>query len=536
MFSSRESSNNNKPYAPLVYSLILAFGVLLGYMVNSYTINKKQPFITHGYDKLDDILNYVSIKYVDTVNKQNLYDLAVDKMLSSLDPHSVYIPPRDMSQVTEQLEGNFEGIGIEFSIIQDTINVVSPISGGPSETLGVKSGDRIIKINDTIVASIKIKNEDVMRKLRGTKGSTVKVSIMREGHSKLLDFNIVRDKIPIYSIDAAYLLNPETGYIKVNRFSATTHEEFHQKLQSLLNSGMKKLVIDLRENPGGYLQAATIMADELLSGEKLIVYTQGRSFTKQEYHAGKPGLFEKGDLVVLIDQGSASASEILSGAVQDWDRGTIIGRTSFGKGLVQEQFDLRDGSALRLTVARYYTPSGRCIQKPYDHGTEEYNNELNERYLNGELTNADSLHLKDTTKYYTKIKHKIVYSAGGIRPDIFIPVDTSEASQYYFSLRVLVSEFSYKHYSANTKLFAAFTTVEDFRKSFNVDDNLYQKFIAYANEQGLKSDASKIAKYSSKLRNYIKAYIAKQIWRADGFWAVTNERDEMVNKALEVLK
>ena len=375
-----------------------------------------------------------------------------------------------------------------------------------------------------------------MKKLRGPKGSTVKVSILRAGQSGLIQFNIVRDKIPLYSIDAAYMLRPEVGYIKVNRFSATTHEEFHEKLQLLIGKGMKKLVLDLRENPGGYLQAATIMADELLSGDKLVVYTKGKSESKQEYRAGKPGLFEKGELAVLIDQGSASASEILSGAVQDWDRGTIIGRTSFGKGLVQEQFELRDGSALRLTVSRYYTPSGRCIQKPYNHGTEEYNNEVLERYYKGALTNEDSLQQNDTTKYYTLIKHKVVYSGGGIRPDIFIPVDTADATGYYFGLRSLVPEFAYNHYGNNTKLFEAYTSVDDFSKTFQVSDNLYEQFIAYAASKGLKTDKSKAAKYAPKIKNFIRAYIAKQIWKADGFYTIFNEKDAAVAKALEVLK
>src|ERR1043165_1424874 len=409
LYSFRQQQQNN-PYKPFIYALILVFGVMLGFIVNSLT-SGKQTVLNHNYDKVEDILNYVDQKYVDTINRTQLMDKTIEKMLSNLDPHSVYIPAQEVSEANEGLEGNFEGIGIEFYIVQDTITVVTAISGGPSEQVGIKAGDRIIKINDSIVSGIKIKDTDVKHRLRGPKGSGVKVSILRAGAKDLLKFDIKRDKIPLYSIDASYMVNGEIGYIRISQFSSTTHQEFNEKLQELQNKGMKKLIVDLRGNPGGYLQAATSIADELISGEKLLVYTNGKAYDRQDYKAGKGGLFEKGPLCVLIDQGSASASEILSGAIQDWDRGTIIGRTSFGKGLVQEQYDLPDNSAIRLTVARYYTPSGRCIQRSYDKGSEQYYNEIYERYARGEFVHEDSIISKDTTVYKTS-KGRRVYGGG----------------------------------------------------------------------------------------------------------------------------
>lgn len=526
--SYRKPSTN--PYTPLIYSLVLALGVMLGYVINTVT-NGKQSFLNRSYNKFDDILNYVELKYVDTISRSELADRTINELLSSLDPHSVYIPKSDVEEVNEPLEGNFEGIGIEFFIVQDTITVVTAIPGGPSEMIGLKAGDRIVKINDTVVAGIKIKDTEVKKKLRGPKDTKVKVSILRSGRAELLVFDIKRGKIPLYSVDAAYMLNAESGYIKINNFGSTTHQEFTEKLQMLLDKGMKKLVIDLRGNPGGYLQAATLIADELLAGEKLVVYTKGKAYDRQDYNASKPGLFEKGEVSVLLDQGSASASEILAGAIQDWDRGTIVGRTSFGKGLVQEQYELRDGSMIRLTVARYYTPSGRCIQRSYADGKEKYEEEIYDRYMRGEFVNEDSIVSSDTTVYKTA-KGRKVYGGGGIRPDVFVPIDTSADNDYLYQLRSFVPEFVYKYSSQHSGLLDNYKDIEQFSREFKVTDALVAEYYAYALQSGLKQNKTKDAHLAEKLRLNLQAFIAKQKWRLEGYYYIVNTTDNVVNAAL----
>jgi len=521
------------PYAPFIYALILAFGVMLGFVINSNTLGK-QTILNRNYDKIEDVLNYISLKYVDTINRNQLMDKSIDKILSNLDPHSVYIPAREVSEMNESLEGNFEGIGIEFFIVQDTITVVTAIPGGPSELIGIKAGDRIVKIEDSVVAGVKIKDTSVKQRLRGPKGTKVKVSVMRSGVSHLLDFEIARDKIPLYSIDAAFMATSDIGYIRITSFSANTHEEFVQKLHDLQDKGMKKLIIDLRGNPGGYLQAATSVADELISGEKILVYTKGKAYDRQDYLAGKPGLFEKGELCVLIDQGSASASEILSGAIQDWDRGAIIGRTSFGKGLVQEQYELKDSSALRLTVARYYTPSGRCIQRPYDKGTDEYYNEIYDRYSRGEFVHEDSIASRDTTIYKTS-KGRRVYGGGGIRPDIFVPMDTSSEGEYFYAVRSFIPEFIYKYSSQNANVLEKYKSEEDFKANYSVSDELLDQFYKYAYTAGLKSNEPRKLKIADKVKLNLKAFLAKQIWRMDGFYFILNSSDNVVKAAVDEL-
>jgi carboxyl-terminal processing protease len=525
------------PYMPLIYSLLIVFGIMLGFAISHVTEGKRMPLIQNGgkYDKIDDIISFIKLKYVDTVNTDQLTDNAIEKMLSTLDPHSVYIPKKDLEQTNESLDGNFEGVGIEFYIVQDTITVVSAISGGPSELVGIRAGDRIIRIDDTIVAGIKIKNDDVIHKLRGPGGTTVHVSIQRSGAKDLKVFAIKRDKIPLYSIDAGYMVDAQTGYIKINRFSATTFKEFRKKLVDLKQKGMKKLIIDLRQNPGGYLNAATEIADELLDDQKLIVYTQGKSVDKVEYKANRPGEFENGKLTVLIDQGSASASEILSGALQDWDRATIIGRTSFGKGLVQEQYELPDGSALRLTVARYYTPSGRCIQRSYDKGTEEYYNEISDRYKKGEFVHEDSTMIRDTTVYRTS-KGRIVYGGGGIRPDIFVPLDTTEDFDYLYRVRVMIPEFIYRRYSADPGMLDKYTTLEQYNSNFIVPTDMREQFKATLSKDSMKLDEKRYNKLGNKVDQLIKAYLAKQKWQTDGFYYILNQDDIVVEKAIETMK
>ena len=354
-------------------------------------------------------------------------------MLEELDPHSIYIPREDLEDVNEPLKGNFEGVGIQFNIVKDTIYVVDAIAGGPSERLGIRAGDRIIGIDTENVAGVGFKNSDVMDRLRGKKGSKVNVSILRRGEPNPLEFTITRDKIPIYSVEAGYMATPSIGYIKVSRFSATTMTEFRSKLDELKALGMEDLVLDLQGNGGGYLRTASDMADEFLGDKKLIVYTEGRTSPRDDTYATKDGRMEKGKLVVMVDEGSASASEIVSGAIQDWDRGLVVGRRSFGKGLVQRPVMLPDGSAVRLTVSRYYTPSGRSIQKPYDEGVEAYQRERIERLAKGELSSVDSIHTTDTVKFFTMNK-RIVYGGGGIMPDVFVPIDTTLSSPYFGQL------------------------------------------------------------------------------------------------------
>jgi carboxyl-terminal processing protease len=520
----------SNPYAPFIYALILAFGVMLGFIINNITIGK-QALLNRNYDKVEDIMNYINLKYVDTINRTQLEDKSIEKILSTLDPHSVYIPAKDVGEMNESLEGNFEGVGIEFYIVQDTITVVTAIAGGPSELAGIKAGDRIVKIEDSVVAGIKIKDTNVKQRLRGPKGTKVKVGVLRSGVGKLLSFEISRDKIPLYSIDAAYMATSDIGYIRITSFSANTHEEFVKKMHELLDKGMTKLVIDLRDNPGGYLQAATSIADELISGEKLLVYTKGKAYDRQDYLAGKPGLFEKGDLCILINQGSASASEILSGAIQDWDRGTIIGRTSFGKGLVQEQYELKDGSALRLTIARYYTPSGRCIQRPYDKGSDEYYDQV---YHRG-YVHEDSIISSDTTVYKTA-KGRRVYGGGGIRPDIFVPIDTGGESEYFYAVRSFIPEFVYKYSSQHADLLNRFKSEQDFKNNYVVTDQMLSDFYKYATAAGLKNNDARDAKITERVKLNLMAFLARQVWRMDGFYYILNADDNVMKAAIDKLK
>jgi carboxyl-terminal processing protease len=530
-----ESKPSSNPYLPLIFALMIAFGIMLGMTLSHFTADKKAPLYSGKYDKIDDVISFIKMKYVDTVNVDQLTESTIEKMLTTLDPHSVYIPKKDLEQTNESLEGNFEGIGVEFYIVEDTITVVSAISGGPSELVGIHAGDKIVKIEDTIVAGKKIKNEDVIHKLRGVGGTKVNVSILRSGSPDLKVYTITRDKIPLYSIDAGYMVDSKTGYIKINRFSATTHKEFKHKLKELKDQGMKSLIIDLRENPGGYLDAATQIADELLDDNKLIVFTKGKSVDKVEYKANIPGEFENGKLCVLIDQGSASASEILSGAIQDWDRGTIIGRTSFGKGLVQEQYQLPDSSALRLTVARYYTPSGRCIQRSYDKGAEAYYNEVYERMKKGQFVHEDSTMIRDTTVYRTS-KGRIVYGGGGIRPDIFVPLDTTEDFDYLYKVRVFIREFVYKEYSAHPAMLDPYTSLADYGARFNVSKTMSTEFKESLKQQKFITDEKRYAKIEPKINQEIKAYLAQQKWHTDGLYYIINQDDKVVAKAMEVMK
>ncbi len=409
-------------FLPAIIILSVLIGMLLG---KSYTgaRNDNRFIIIPKANKLDNVLNYIEDEYVDEVNKEELIEMTIPKILAELDPHSQYIPASELREVNEPLEGNFSGVGIQFNMLNDTLVVIQTVANGPSQKAGVLAGDRIIRVNGETVAGVNMPSDSIVKRLRGNKGTTVEVSILRRNVNELLTFRLVRDNIPLYSVDVDYMIAPGTGYIKLTKFSATTKEEFVASVDRLRRQGMEKLILDLRENGGGYMEEAVFIADQFLGGEELIVYTMGKAQNKEEFRSTPGGLCTDLEVTILIDENSASASEILAGAIQDNDRGTIIGRRSFGKGLVQEQRPFSDGSAIRLTVARYYTPTGRSIQKPYSDNIDEYYKDLNKRYLNGEMENADSVKFADSLLYVTP-GGKRVYGGGGIMPDIFVPLDT----------------------------------------------------------------------------------------------------------------
>jgi len=527
-----------KIWLPFLFGCVLAIGIFFGMRLNESFRNQNNifSFKSNQFNKINDVVNYINQDYVDTVNQKKLVERTIEGMLHNLDPHSAYIPADELQAMNEPLEGNFEGIGVEFHVQNDTIMVVSAIAGGPSDQLGIRSGDRIVKVNGKNVASINISNTQVTQLLRGTSGSKVNVSVLRRGSPKLVEYTITRGKIPIFSVDVAYMLDKKTGYVKISHFADRTYEEYIDAFMKLKKEGMENLVLDLRGNPGGYLKSAIYIADEFLPEKKLIVYTQGRSRPKESYYATTRGYFEQGAMVVLVDEGSASASEIVAGALQDQDRATILGRRSFGKGLVQEQSEFPDGSAIRLTIARYYTPTGRCIQKPYVEGFEEYQNELLERMKKGELESNDSIHFSDSLKYTTP-GGKTVYGGGGIMPDVFIPLDTTGLSQFYTDVnsKGLISQFAYDYLDDNRKTFEKFNSLNEYNSNFNVNDELYHEFAGYARKNGVPR-SEKGEQVSSKLiRIQLKALIARQIWKNQGFYPVIHQLDPALKKAVEMI-
>ena len=489
--------------------------------------------------KFSTLLYYIDEIYVDSVSAHDLVETAIVGMLEEMDPHSVYIPAEELQAADEPLNGNFEGVGIQFNIFKDTIMVVSPIAGGPSEKLGILAGDRIVTVDGEMVAGVGVTNKDVQRLLKGPKGTMVTVGIKRSGERKLLEFEIIRDKIPIYSVDAAFMVAPGIGYIKVNRFAKTTMEELMTALADLKAEGMEDLILDLQGNGGGMLRTATHMADTFLSDDKLLVYTEGRAFPKEETFAFRRGGFEEGRLCVLIDQGSASASEIVSGAVQDWDRGLIIGRRSFGKGLVQRPVNLPDGSAVRLTVQKYYTPSGRCIQKPYDEGVDAYRQEKFERYASGELLSLDSLDLPDSLQYETLIKGRTVYGGGGILPDVFVPLDTTDNSAYFSSIlrKGLDNRFALTYVdSLRTELEARFPDEDSYVDSFTLTQAEIDDFIAFVAEQGIEFNEEDWARSGHAIELRLRAMIGRNLHDGSTFYRIISELNESLTRAIEVLQ
>ena len=489
--------------------------------------------------KLANALTSISNLYVDSINDKKLVENTIVAVLKELDPHSSYISKEEVERVNEPLEGSFEGIGIQFQMLEDTLLVVQTISGCPAEKVGVLPGDRIIFINSELVAGVKMQSSDIFKRLRGTKGTEVTVKIRRGGKSELIDFKIIRDKIPLYSVDATYMIGKDIGYIKVNNFGSSTVKEFEKAFTTLQNKGMKKLILSLQGNGGGYLNAAIEMADEFLSKNNLIVYTQGLNQPKTIAEATEKGVFESGKLIVLVDEYSASASEILSGALQDWDRAIIIGRRTFGKGLVQRQFPLIDGSMLRLTVARYYTPTGRSIQKSYKGGYEKYEMELVDRFKKGELLHADSIHFPDSLRYQTLKLKRNVYGGGGIMPDIFVPLDTTRYTDFHRKIvaRGIVNKICIQYIDKNrAELKKKYPSFENFKKDYEVDDTFLNQLIIAANKEKIKVDSAQYTISKQLIKIQMKALVARDLWEMNEYYQIMDADNESLQKAIEILQ
>jgi len=499
-------------------------------------VSTAQYVASEGIKKLDALFQYINYAYVDSTDESKLVETAIVATLKELDPHSVYIPKKELERMNEPLVGNFEGVGIQFNILDDTLIVVATIAGGPSEKVGLLAGDKIIDVDGENIGGIGLQNSDVQKKLRGDKGTKVNVGIKRRNVKDILNFTITRDKIPIYSVDASYMVNDEIGYIKVNRFAKNTITEFKEGLAQLKKQNMKHLVIDLRGNGGGYLKTAIQLSDELIANKKLIVYTEGAKNPKQEYYTSTTGGFEHGKLVLLIDEGSASASEIVAGAIQDYDRGLVIGRRSFGKGLVQKPFSLPDGSAIRLTVARYHTPSGRCIQRPYDGGKEEYYKEFTRRYDHGEFMNQDSISFPDSLKFKTINSKRTVYGGGGIMPDVFVPIDTTFTSDYFgkVSRKGILNEYALKYMDDHRQqLQEKYRNVKEFKAGFDAEKELLEDFIAYAEANDVKRNDDDINTSKKVMIIRLKALIARNLWNTSAFYEIANELNDALAKAIE---
>lgn len=527
-------------YLPIAFAIVLIAGIFLGTKLYKVALFNNSPFMSlkpGNSSIVNDVISYINQDYVDSVSKQHLQESAVKGMLESLDPHSMFIPAAEFKEATDPLMGNFDGIGVQFRIERDTITVVNTITGGPSEKVGIMAGDRIIKVDGKPFTGKKVTNEAVMKALKGERGTIVRVSVYRRGQRKLIDFKIVRGVIPTYSVDISFPVNSTIGYIKLSKFSATTADEFSEALTALNKKGIHKLILDLRGNSGGYLQAAIAVADQFLKDKKLIVYTEGHNRPRNYAYATSEGQWENNPLIVLIDEGSASAAEIVAGALQDNDRCQIVGRRSFGKGLVQEQLNLRDGSAIRLTVARYYTPTGRCIQKPYNHGTEDYYGEYYHRFTDGELENSDSIKFSDSLKFKTP-KGKTVYGGGGIMPDVFIPIEKDMKLKYYIESvnKGTLYQFAFDYTDANRKNLKRFGAFDAFDHNFKVDQTVFDKFVAYAAKNEVKGDKQAIAMARPRIESLLKAYIARNIYDDKGFYPVYLRSDKAFIAAEQILE
>ena len=520
-------------WLPLLLSLCMIAGMFVGYRIKGnmpdngiFFVEKERP--------IQEVLDLVNRRYVDKENMDSLGTEAIQTVLNQLDPHSVYLPAQELTQVNEDLEGQFFGIGIEFNIINDTVNIVNVLDKGPSQKAGLIIGDQLLKVNDSLIAGNHVTPENLRKLISGDAGQKVNVTILRNGLQKTIA--VTRGPVPLYSLDAAYMIADTVGYIRLNKFSETTYKEFMDALIKLQKNGMKSLILDLRDNGGGILTQATNIADEFLDDNKLITYTEGAHSPKKEYRCEKVGAFEKGKLIVLVNEGTASASEILTGALQDWDRATIVGRRTFGKGLVQEQFQLSNGAGLRLTVARYYTPLGRSIQKPYEKGFEAYDHDLINRFKDGEMTSADSI--KHTNeKKYTTLSGKILYGGGGITPDVFVPFDTTSMEKDVMKILITgtLNRFVYLNFLKHQKEFKQYTSPQIFEDKYIADENTLNDLKHYAQKDSIYLDLNNISE-KTLLQKQIKLLTARELWNTQGFYEVKNTYDSTVKKALDLMK
>jgi len=548
-------NNRFRIYLPIIIALVLIAGIFLGNLFSSIRVRsivsnelQKQTFNGRGIwgntggfslapknDKINSALYYILNDYVDTVSTENINKSAISAILDNLDPHSVYIPAKEFQKYNEPLTGNFSGIGVQFSMNEDTVAIINTVPNGPSELVGILPGDRIVEVDGEVVAGVSMPSDDIVSRLKGKKGTTVNVKIIRRGVETPIDFEIVRDEIPLYSVDVHYMIDDEIGYVKITQFAQTTYKEFISAVEDLKSKGMKKIIVDLRNNGGGIMEAAIGLADLFLEEGNLIVYTEGRARPRKNEFSTSRSLLEKDDVVILIDEGSASASEILAGALQDNDRGLIVGRRSFGKGLVQEQMKFSDGSALRLTVAKYYTPTGRSIQKPYENGREEYYMELRERFDKGEFEYEDSIKFSDSLKFVTP-GGKVVYGGGGIMPDIFVPASDEGVTDYYTRVRSrgLIYRFAFHYTDLHRPEMADMQTADEI-SSYLDQQEIGPAFIKYATEKGINPDLSEFRESEEIIQTQIKAYVARNMIDNKGFYPIIRSIDETLEVAIDTL-
>jgi carboxyl-terminal processing protease len=502
------------------------------------SLSASSQMLNDGTFKIGRTFQLIDNFYVDSTDLDKLTEKAIVEILKNLDPHSTYISAKDVKEMNEPLNGNFEGVGVQFNLLRDSIIIIEPIAGGPSEKVGIRAGDRILTINQEKVTGIHISTAGVRSRLMGAKGTKVIITVFRKGVKDILDFTIIRDKIPINSLDASYMLDKETGYIKLNKFAATTEKEFSTAVDSLHKGNMKNLIIDLRQNGGGYMLAATALAEKFFTDQKLLVYLSGRKTPRQDYKSSGKGSLASTRLIILTDEGSASASEILAGAIQDWDRGIIMGRRTFGKGLVQNGFYLTDGSMIRLTIARYYTPTGRSIQRSYKEGYEKYIENFVVRYTDGELMNADSIHLPDTLKYKTLVNKRVVFGGGGIMPDVFLPVDTSYNTAYFNRLyaKNVLNSFTLEYYDKNRSfLKSQYKSFEDFKDKFQFNPDDIKTFIAKGEAEGIKYIDEQFNKSKDEILLILKGLVATNIWKTNEYFQIVNQNDKVLEKALKII-
>lgn len=518
-------------WLPLLFAVVMIAGMYFGYKMNKGGSNAGF-FKGTKTGSLQEAMDLIRLKYVDRVNTDSLQSGAIQKMMSELDPHSVYFPPVEAKEASEDLAGNFDGIGVEFNVFNDTVNIVYVVPKGPSDVAGLQIGDKIILVNNNSLIGKDISTAKIKEYIRGERGSNVALNIIRDGKPQLI--NVKRGSIPVSSVDAAYMIDQTTGYIKLNKFTEQSYEEFMHELETLKKAGMKKLIYDLRGNGGGYMNEAIDMVDEFLSGDKLVVYTEGTNSKKREYRCKRPGLFEEGPLVILIDELSASASEVLAGALQDWDRATIIGRRSFGKGLVQEQYDLSDGSAIRLTVARYYTPLGRSIQRPYDKGKKVYMDEIWQRYSNGEALYADSNKIHNGKEFKTP-SGRIVFGGGGIMPDVFVPIDTATypAALNRIFINGTFNNYVYIYYLNHKKEILAYSSPEDYANHFSQMDQLWSEFVSYAAKRDSVDLNTLTPAQKETIQRRLEAFLGRFRWRNNGYFLILNKEDNVIQQAIK---